>query len=384
MLEKPLRIALVGAGTLLGKALNDELAASAFAAAEFRLIDDDEALGKLAATADEVTFIQRIEPDSFEGCDFTFFAGSPELTRKHWRQALKAGSRVVDLSGELEGAPGILVRAPWIQDEPAVDVAAQATVRNAPVKNTPKVDAPDLHTRAVVSAHPVAVLLALLAARSQRVAPLHGIWATLLQPASEYGHAALEELHQQTTNLLSFQPLPTEFFGGQTAFTLAVSFGGESRITLTTAADIIRRHYAKIESTPAASLALQVIQVPVFHGYALSVAVEFAQSVAADVLARDMVGPHVHIVSNTHEFPGNVQAVEEEDIQVLVQPVFENAEVSGAKTPVKPATGKPEPEAQKTSRFWLWIVADNLKLAAQNAVACAAELNRLRPRGSVQ
>ena len=50
MSEKSLRIALVGAGTLLGKALSDELAASAFASADLRLLDDDEeAQGKLAA-----------------------------------------------------------------------------------------------------------------------------------------------------------------------------------------------------------------------------------------------------------------------------------------------------------------------------------------------
>ena len=39
---------------------------------------------------------------------------------------------------------------------------------------------------------------------------------------------------------------------------------------------------------------------------------------------------------------------------------------------------------KETNRFWLWIVADNLKFAAQNAIACAVELNRLRPRGKVQ
>jgi aspartate-semialdehyde dehydrogenase len=35
-------------------------------------------------------------------------------------------------------------------------------------------------------------------------------------------------------------------------------------------------------------------------------------------------------------------------------------------------------------RFWLWLAADNLKLGALNAIACANELRRLRPRGSVQ
>ncbi|MGC1780951.1 MAG: Asd/ArgC dimerization domain-containing protein [Acidobacteriaceae bacterium] len=367
MPEKPLRIVLVGAGSLLGKALNDELAASVFSSADFHLLDEDETSGRLSTAADEVSLIQRIEPDSFDNCDFTFFAGGREQTKKHWRNALKAGSRIVDLSGELEGAPGTLVRAPWIQEETVVSDASdsQAMMQSA---------APDLQTRIVVSAHPVAVLLGLLAIRSQRIAPVRVVWATLLQPASEYGHAALEELHQQTANLLSFQPLPMEVFGAQTAFSLVVSFGAEGRIALASAAEDIRRQYAKIVPATANALALQVIQVPVFHGYSVSIALEFAQPIAADGLARALAGPHVHIVPRASEFPGNVQAVEEEEIQILVRPVLRIGAIAG-----KTAAG-----TRTTDRFWVWSVADNLKLAAQNAIACAVELNRLRPRGTVQ
>jgi aspartate-semialdehyde dehydrogenase len=378
MSDRSLRIALVGAGTLLGKALSDELAVSAFASADIRLLDDDEDVqGKLAAVDDEITLIQQVEPDSFDGCDFVFFACDAAITKKHLRQALKAGACIVDLSGELEKAPGVLVRAPWVPERAAGDSAPGA---HGPAK-TPT---PDLDTRAVVSAHPVAVLLAMLAARSQKVGPLHGLWATLLQPASEYGHAALEELHQQTANLLSFQPLPTEVFGGQTAFTLAVSFDAAGQAALSTAANNIRRHYAKISSVPASSLALQVIQVPVFHGYALSVAVEFPHPVAAGALAKALAGSHVRIVSDATAFPGNVQAVEEQEAQVLVQPVFPPPE-SDSISAEESTNPSPEENAHReTNRFWLWIVADNLKFAAQNAIACAVELNRLRPRGKVQ
>ncbi|HTU49460.1 MAG TPA: Asd/ArgC dimerization domain-containing protein [Acidobacteriaceae bacterium] len=377
MSDKSLRIALVGAGTLLGKALSDELALSTFASADLRLLDDDEDVqGKLTAVDDEIALIQRIEPDSFDGCDFVFFACDAAITKKHLRQALKAGACVVDLSGELEKAPGVLVRAPWVPERSAGDATPGA-------RGAAKTPMPDLDTRAVVSAHPVAVLLAMLAARSQKVAPLHGLWATLLQPASEYGHAALEELHQQTANLLSFQPLPTEVFGGQTAFTLAVSFDAAGQAALSTAADRIRRHYAKISSVPASSLALQVIQVPVFHGYALSVSVEFPRPVAAGALAKALAGSHVRIVPDATAFPGNVQAVEEQDAQVLVQPVFPPSESNPvAEEGSKHSSAENLPK--ETNRFWLWIVADNLKFAAQNAIACAVELNRLRPRGKVQ
>lgn len=378
MSDKSLRIAVVGAGTLLGKALSDELALSTFAAADVRLLDDDEDVhGKLAAVDDEITLIQPIEPDSFDGCDFVFFAGNAAITKKHLRQALKTGACIVDLSGELEKAPGVLVRAPWVPQRPAGD-------RTPGAQGMAKTPTPDLDTRAVVSAHPVAVLLAMLAARSQKVGPLHGLWATLLQPASEYGHAALEELHQQTANLLSFQPLPTEVFGGQTAFTLAVSFDARGQAALSAAADKIRRHYAKISSVPASSLALQVIQVPVFHGYALSVSVEFPYPVAAGALAKALAGSQFRIVADASAFPGNVQAVEEQEVQVLVQPVFPPSESDPVTEAGSGQLSAQENVPRETNRFWLWIVADNLKFAAQNSIACAVELNRLRPRGKVQ
>jgi aspartate-semialdehyde dehydrogenase len=352
MAERPLRIAIVGAGTLLGKALNDELAGSIFASADLLLVDDDEALGKLAATAEEVTFIQRIEPDTFDGCDFTFFAGTPDLTRKHWRRALKARSSVIDLSGELESAPDVLIRAPWIQEEASAPDGSASTA------------APDLHTRLVVSAHPLAVLLAMVATRAHRAMPLASMAATVLQPASEYGHAALEELHQQTANLLSFQPLPTEVFGGQTAFTLAVSFGPESPVQLARTEERVLRDIAVIAPGAFPALTMQILQVPVFHGYAVSIALEFAKAVSASSVVRALSGPHVHVVPAAEDFPGNVQAVEEEEVQMLVRSV----------APAEPSS----------RRYWLWLVADNLKFAARNAIACAMELNRLRPRGTVQ
>jgi aspartate-semialdehyde dehydrogenase len=40
--------------------------------------------------------------------------------------------------------------------------------------------------------------------------------------------------------------------------------------------------------------------------------------------------------------------------------------------------------SERSKRFWVWLAADNLKLAALNAIACASELRKLRPQGKVQ
>lgn len=374
MSQIPLRIALVGAGTLLGKAVNDALSVSAFASAEVHLLDDEETSGTVAAASDEVSLIQTVDAESFAHCDFAFFAGRRDLTRTHWRDALKSGSRVIDLTGELESVPGILVRAPWIQDDSAIKETTAA--QKAASAGTDGV--PDLQTGAVISAHPAVVLLALLAMRAEKVAPVRNLWATLLQPASEYGHAALEELHRQTTNLLSFQPLPMNVFGGQTAFSLAVSFGIEGQVPLANAAGTIQRDFKKIAPQAADALALQVVQAPVFHGYSASISLEFTRPVVPSDVHHALNGPFVRVLSNANEFPGSVQAVEEEEIQVLVRPVPAGTRAAGMHG------FTPKSQQNMIDRFWLWAVADNLKLAARNAVACALELNRLRPHGTVQ
>ncbi|MGC2300231.1 MAG: segregation protein B, partial [Acidobacteriaceae bacterium] len=98
-----LKIAIVGAGSLRGKELNDALPDSPFAGADFILMDDESELGSLEAIGDEVSFIQRIEPTSFERVDFAFFAGDEQLTLKHWQSASRAGASIVDLSYALEG-----------------------------------------------------------------------------------------------------------------------------------------------------------------------------------------------------------------------------------------------------------------------------------------
>ena len=85
------KIAIAGASTLLGKELKEVLSDSPLAAANFVLLDEEEALGQLDQVGDEVTFVQAIGADAFEHVDFTFFCGAEALTRKHWRQALRAG-----------------------------------------------------------------------------------------------------------------------------------------------------------------------------------------------------------------------------------------------------------------------------------------------------
>jgi aspartate-semialdehyde dehydrogenase len=343
------KIAIVGAGSLRGRELNDALADSPFGEADFVLMDDEAELGTLEAVGDEVTFIQRIEPSSFERIAFVFFAGDEALTRKHWQAANRAGASVVDLSGALEGEKGVLVRAPWIEDA------------EAPGEQ----NAPGLETRAVVPAHTVAVALTLLLERAATLSGIRSASATVLEPASEYGRAAMDELHQQTVKLLSFTDLPKLVYDTQVAFNVTPVFGESARFSLAASESRIRHHCALLSAGRLPEVGIQLLHAPVFHGYGISLAVELEQKTSVGPVEAALAGEHVEIVTAESDPPTNLSVAGQGNLLVRVRPQSGGAEA-------------------ETNRFWIWAGFDNLRVGSLNAVACALELNRLRPHGKVQ
>ena len=339
------KIAIAGASTLVGRELKDALSESPLAAANFALLDENDALGKLDQVGDEVTFVQAIGEDTFDHADFTFFTGSDELTRKHWRQALRAGSTVLDLSGALDQETGVLVRAPWLGPESATA---------------------DLFTPAVAPAHPAALALALLIERLRQAAVVRFAAATVLEPASQYGRAAMDELHQQTVNLLSFQGLPRAIYDTQAAYNLLAGLGEGARANLAASAARIRRHYEALAAPGGPQLALQLIHAPVFHGHTFSIIVELERPVAIAALEEALSGDHVDLVLEDTDSPSNLAATGQNDVLVRMRPELT------VRNPLE------------SSRIWLWAATDNLRLFAQNAVACALDLRKLRPQGTVQ
>jgi aspartate-semialdehyde dehydrogenase len=281
--------------------------------------------------------------------DVAFFAGAATVTKKHWLVARRAGVSIVDLTYTLDGEKDVLIRAPWVSE-----VLTQARVHSGP----------DLNTPAVVAAHPVATMLALVGAKLHAKLALISIAATVMEPASERGREAMDELHQQTVNLLSFQTLPREQYDAQVAFNLLSELGDAAKVKLGATERRIRSHYADLSQGMLPEVALQMVQAPVFHGHVLSILVDLGKPATVLEVEGALAGDHVDLVSNESDPPSNLSAAGQGDIMVRVK--------------------KDSGEGERGSRFWIWLAADNLKLAALNAIACATELRKLRPSGKVQ
>jgi aspartate-semialdehyde dehydrogenase len=354
------RIGIVGASSLAGKELSDSLADSTLATCDITLLDDDVAAGQIATAGDEVSFIQKIEPESFAGLDFVFFAGDPATTQKYWKTARLAGASIIDMTGTLDAEPAVVVRGPW----------ANLSIANPQNhRANPKTREPDLTTPAVVSAHPAALMLLLVANRLHAKRPLRSVSATVFEPASQHDRAAMDELHQQTVSLLSFQPLPREQFDAQVAFNLLPSLGNAAKVNLASIKELIATHYAALSSGALPKLDLNLLQAPVFHGYVASLLVELQRPATTAQMEEAVYGEQVNLVDSLSDPPSNLSAVGQPDVLLQITPASSGA----AHAPNAPS-----------NRFWLWLAADNLKLAALNAIACANELRRLRPQGTVQ
>jgi aspartate-semialdehyde dehydrogenase len=337
------RVAIVGAGSLRGKELAEVLNDRNFPSLDVKLLDDDESLGKLETVGDEVTFIQKVRAEEFRNIDFTFFAADPESARKTWKIARDAGSDVVDLSYALEDESGAVVRSPWIERQ-----LGQPLV-------------PELQPGPVVTAHPASVVLALMMLRVQKIAKVVRASATVFEPASEHGQKAMDELHQQTVNLLSFQQLPKSVFDAQVAFNMLARFGEQAVPALASIESRVRKHYRKIAGTSAPDLSLLLLQAPIFHGHAFSVYVEIDQLVDIQSISKALTGEHINLTLGADDAPSNVNAAGQSDIQLSVLP-----------------------DSTAPRSFWLWAASDNLRIAATTAVECAESMAAARPRGKIQ
>ena len=337
------RVAIVGGATLKGKELKEILEERNFPAMDIKLLDDDESLGQLERVQDEVAFVQPVTPDQLEHVDFTFFASDESFTHTHWKMARDAGSAIVDLSYSIELDMNAPVRAPWIEKE-----SGQQTQM-------------DLESTAIAVAHPAAVVLALLTLRAQKAGKVNRIAATVLEPVSEQGRRGMDELHEQTVNLLSFQQMPTTVFDSQVAFNLLGRYGQTSSRTLESIERRIGNHLRHLLDDRAPVPALVLLLAPVFHAHTFSIFVELEKYTSLGDFTQAIAGEHVEIARAPEDSPSNVNVAGKDEILVAIHR-----------------------DISHENGFWMWAAVDNLRLAAITAVECAMALAAVRPHGKVQ
>jgi aspartate-semialdehyde dehydrogenase len=276
---------------------------------------------------DEAIVMSPLSAESLEGSKVAFLAGSPASSRRALKTNPAGGPLFIDLTGALEDQPSARLRAP----------SAEA--------HRPEVSAIQ------VIAHPAAIALAKLLSILSGAGGIRRAMVHVFEPASERGQRGLDELQQQTVAALSFQKMKKDVYDAQVGFNMLAQYGEEALEPLDSIEQRLERHLASLLSAyPSIPMpSLRLIQAPVFHGHSFSMWVEFEENPGAEKISR---------------------AFEDAGIDVHPDEPPTNAGIAG-QTGI--AAGAIAVDANQPRACWIWAVADNLKLAAENAVAVARE-----------
>lgn len=303
-------IAIVHPSNLLGKELMETLEARARQWQDIRLLSpSEEEIGTLTDVAGAATFVQRYDPDSLKGVTTVYFCGPIADTRPLF-QDLPPDATAVVLSPDATLEDGV----------PVVAGVNPEAARPGQV---------------LLSPHPAVVLLAHLLHPLRGLAP-ESMAATVIQPASMFGNPGLEELFEQTRQIVAMtQRRPSPVFGAQLSFNLLPTTADALPLT-----EMLQGVLG--EQPPAA---VQVVQGGVFHCLSASLHFRLAGNAGAPTI-RKAFAAHPYLEPADHpKRLGPVDAAASDKV------------IFGAI------------RKDSTGGFWLWAVMDNLtRGGALNAV----------------
>ena len=330
-----LRLAVVGATTLIGEAVIQELRARKFPFAELHALDDERHVGRAARDGEEEGADLKTEAVAafdFEAVDLAFFCGRAALSERY-AAAAAAHAWVIDNSPAFRAHPDVPLVAADVNPGVLAGLGSRGLI-------------------ALPGSASVALATAL--APLHALAGLTRVDVATYQAVSGGGRAAMDELAGETVAMLSGRTARGKAFGRQIAFNVIpqvdqLEEGGVSREERR-----LWEETRRLLGVPHLAVNATAVRVPVFFGHSLAVHAAFERPVtvaaALDVLRR---GSGISVIDpdSSTEFP---------------------TPATLANTPDKVYLGRLRSDITRDRALNFWVVADNVrKCAAHNAVSAA-------------
>jgi aspartate-semialdehyde dehydrogenase len=312
------RVGIVNPMTLVGNEIKTILRERAFPFAKVALLDSTgESAGALTEIATEPAVVAPIAQEGLDDLDLVFFCGPAEANRQWIARHEQDDFIAVDLSQPSTADDGKLAVAGVNLDEIVQDDGV------------------------LISPHPIAIPIALILHQLATVAPVDSCIATVVQPASEFEQAGVEELAAQTISVLNIQKVPQKVFDRQLAFNLYPAASGNEEVVVSQVRAI---------TSPRIELAMLVTQGTIFHGHTFSLFIRTREALEPrQILEAFRANPALALPEGDQQF-GTIDAAGKDEVLI--------AEV------------RPDPAIR--GGFWVWAVCDNLRRSsALNAVLVA-------------
>jgi len=318
-------LAIVHPINLLGKELRETLDRGVTGPSwqEVRLLSTlEHEIGTLTEAGGTAALVQRYEPGSLDGATLAFFCG-PIAANRPLLSELPLEITAVVVSPDATLADGYPVVS-GINSRPSTAGNGGPSV--------------------LLSPHPAAVLLAHLLYPLAAFEPQEAV-ATVVLPASLHDEAGLEELFEQTRQIVAMTARRrSQLFGAQLAFNLLPAAHGDQ------AAASVAAALAAVLPAPV-PLSIQLVQGGVFHCLTLSLYVRCATAPSAQAVRKALTAsPFVEAAEDPRHL-GPVDAAASDKVVL--------------------GTARKDEDG-----IWIWAVMDNLtRGGAINALEIAAAVH---------
>lgn len=325
-------VALAGATGAVGNEMLQILEEQEFPVASLKLLASSRSAGKTLDFRGESLHVEELRDDSFEGVDIALFSAGAAASRQFAPAAAESGCVVIDNSSAWRMDPEVPLVVPEVNPHAVADYRRKGIIAN-----------PNCSTiQMVVVLKPI-----------YDAAGIERVVVSTYQAVSGTGKNAIEELTEQTRNLLTFQEVTAEVYPHRIAFNCFPHIGSflENGYTEEEMKMVHETH--KIMEDPNIRISATTVRIPVFYGHSEAVNIQTERKLSAKE-ARVLL----------FQAPG-VRVMDNPDERIYPMP----SEAAGINDTL---VGRIREDISIENGLDLWIVADNIrKGAALNTVQIA-------------
>ena len=325
-------VAVAGATGAVGNEMIQILDEQEFPVASLKLLASSRSAGKTLDFRGESLHVEELRDDSFEGVDIALFSAGAAASRQFAPAAAESGCVVIDNSSGWRMDPEVPLVVPEVNPHAVADYRRKGIIAN-----------PNCSTiQMVVVLKPI-----------YDAAGIERVVVSTYQAVSGTGKNAIEELTEQTRNLLTFQEVTDEVYPHRIAFNCFPHIGSflENGYTEEEMKMVHETH--KIMEDPNIRVSATTVRIPVFYGHSEAVNIQTERKLSAKE-ARVLL----------FQAPG-VRVMDNPDERIYPMP----SEAAGINDTL---VGRIREDISIENGLDLWIVADNIrKGAALNTVQIA-------------
>ena len=325
-------VAVAGATGAVGNEMIRILEEQEFPVASLKLLASSRSVGKSLDFRGESLHVEELRDDSFEGVDIALFSAGASPSREFAPAAAESGCVVIDNSSGWRMDPEVPLVVPEVNPHAVADYRNKGIIAN-----------PNCSTiQMVVVLKPI-----------YDAVGIERVVVSTYQAVSGTGKNAMEELTEQTRNLLTFQEVTPEVYPHRIAFNCFPHIGSflENGYTEEEMKMVHETH--KIMEDPNIRVSATTVRIPVFYGHSEAVNIQTERKLSAKE-ARVLL----------FQAPG-VRVMDNPDERIYPMP----SEAAGINDTL---VGRIREDISNENGLDLWIVADNIrKGAALNTVQIA-------------